>query len=488
MTGPIRPRETYIAKPSLSSLLRQTKRVRYYSLRGGNPALIVAAPRKEDIRAILKLAVPVITVQLGLMLMGVVDTMVVGRVSAVALAAVALGNLTTMTVSSFGMGVLFALDPLVSQAMGAGDRASVRRSVQRGMLIGMILCIPTGLILLPGEFVLPLLQQPSEVIPVAASYARIRILGLPPFFAFIVLRQTLQAMRNLRPIVQTTILANIINLVADYALVFGWGPIPAMGPLGSAWATTGIRWIVLFGLLVVARHDLAPLLWPLDPGSWKKRPLWNTFRLGLPIGVQIQLEFLVFGVVALLMGRLGPVAMAAHQVAINLASLTFMVPVGFSAAASVLIGQAIGERDPATLRRRVSAALLCGTAFMSMTAVLFLSIPGPLAALYSNVDGVLSLALLLIPIAGVFQIFDGIQVVSAGILRGMGDTRAPMLVNIAGFWLCGLPVSLHLAFVRDYGPQGLWWGLVVGLGAVAFFLVLRIISRLKGELVRVQVE
>jgi len=445
-------------------------------------------PGRKDVLEIAGLALPVITVQLGLMLMGVVDTMVVGRVSAAALAAVALGNMTVMTVSSFGMGVLFALDPLVSQAAGAGDMISVRRAVQRGMLIGLILCIPTGMVLLPGRLILPLLQQPPEVIPIASSYAQIRILGLIPFFAFIVMRQTLQALQNLKPIVQTTIVANIINLGADYALVFGWGPIPAMGPLGSAWATTGIRWIVFILLVFIARRDLVPLLWPLDPESLKKKPLLKTLRLGVPIGVQIQLEFMVFGVVALLMGRLGSVAMAAHQVAINLASLTFMVPVGFSAAASVLVGQAIGSGERDVLHRRVSAALLCGAGFMSMTAFLFLKFPGFLAGLYSNVDAVISLAVLLIPIAGVFQVFDGIQVVSAGILRGMGDTRAPMLVNIAGFWLCGLPISLYLAFGRNYGARGLWWGLVAGLGAVAFFLILRIRHQLGRDILRLRVD
>ncbi len=445
-------------------------------------------PEREDLKAILKLALPVIAVQLGLMLMGVVDTMVVGRVSAVALAAVALGNLATMTISSFGMGVLFALDPLVSQAVGAGDKNSIRRSVQRGMLIALLLCFPTAIALLPGNLVLPLLQQPAEVIPIASSYAQIRILGLLPFFGFVVLRQTLQAMQKLKPIVHTTLLANIVNLGADYALVFGWGPIPALGPLGSAWATTGIRWVVFFILIYIARRDLGPVLWPLDPESYRPRSLINTFKLGLPIGIQIQLEFLVFGVVGLLMGRLGSAAMAAHQVAINLASLTFMVPVGFSAAASVLVGHAVGAGEDAELRRRITASLFCGAAFMSTTAALFLLIPRELARLYTNVDAVIGIAILLIPIAGVFQVFDGIQVVSAGILRGMGDTRAPMVMNLVGFWLCGLPVSLYLAFGRDHGAQGLWWGLVVGLGAVALFLLLRIASRLRGEIRRVEVE
>jgi len=436
----------------------------------------------------LGLAGPVVAVQVGLMLMGVVDTMVVGRLSAEALASVALGNLTVLSVAAFGMGLLMAMDPLVAQAFGAHDTVGVRRSVQRGLILAAVVSIPSGLVLLPGEWVLPWLRQPAEVIPVAAGYARIAIPALPAFFAFVVLRQTLQAMEKMRPIVVTIIVANLFNLVADAALVFGWGPIPSMGALGSAWATTAGRWLLLISLAIVARHEILPLLRPFDRESFKLGPLWKIVVLGAPIGLQIQLEFAAFGVVALLMGGFGAVEMAAHQVAINLASLTFMVPLGVGAAAAVRVGQAVGAGDEDGVRRAASAALVCGAGFMVLTGGLFIGMPGILAAAYTSVSEVLVLAVVFIPIAGFFQIFDGIQVVSGGILRGMGDTRVPVLVNVVGFWCLGIPTSLVLAFRAGLGPPGLWWGLVVGLGAVAAFLLIRIAWLLRRGFDRVVVD
>ncbi len=436
----------------------------------------------------LRLAAPVVVVQVGLMLMGVVDTMVVGRLSAQALAAVALGNLTVLSVAAFGMGLLMALDPLVAQAVGAGDTGTVRRSVQRGMILAALISVPSGLILLPGEWVLLFLRQPAEIIPVAAGYARIAILALPSFFAFVVLRQTLQALEKMRPIVLTIVIANIFNLGADWVLVFGWGPIPAMGALGSAWATTASRWLLLITLALMARKELGPLVWPFEKEILSWKPLWQTIRLGAPIGLQIQLEFAAFGVVALLMGGFGTIEMAAHQVAINLASLTFMVPLGVGAAAAVRVGVAVGAGNTEGVRRETTAALICGAGFMVLTGALFIGAAGPLASAYTSVPEVLTLAVIFIPIAGFFQVFDGIQVVSAGILRGMGDTRSPVIINLLGFWLLGMPVSLALAFKTDLGPAGLWWGLVAGLGAVAAFLLLRIARQLRSEQRRVVIE
>jgi len=323
---------------------------------------------------------------------------------------------------------------------------------------------------------------------VAAGYARIAILALPAFFAFVVLRQTLQALEKMRPIVVTIIVANIFNLGADWALVFGWGPFPAMGALGSAWATTAGRWLLLITLALMARKELGPLLWPFEKEILRWKPLWQTIRLGAPIGLQIQLEFAAFGVVALFMGGFGTVEMAAHQVAINLASLTFMVPLGVSAAAAVRVGLAVGGGNADAIRREATAALFCGAGFMVLTGALFIGAAGPLASAYTSVPEVLAMAVIFIPIAGFFQVFDGIQVVSAGILRGMGDTRAPVIINLLGFWLMGMPISLALAFRTSLGPAGLWWGLVAGLGVVAVFLLLRIGRQLRSTQLRVIVE
>lgn len=444
-------------------------------------------PRRADIEAMVRLAVPVVVVQVGMMLFGVVDTMVVGRLSSQALASVALGHVAVITVSSFGVGVLLGIDPLLNQALGARDRNAFRRAVQRGFIIAAALMIPSTLFLLPVGPALHLLRQPAETIPLAAAYAHISIPGLLPFYGWVVLRLAMQAMGRLRPIVATVVAVNLFNLVADWALVFGAGPIPQLGPLGSAWASTIARTLLFVILLIVDRKDLWPLL-RFERASLQWRPLVRTARLGLPIGFNLQLEIIAFSVIALLMGGLGTTSMAAHQVAINLASLTFMVPLGVSQATAVRVGNAIGACRGGGARRAASSGLILGAGFMTLTAALFIGLPELLARAYTSVDGVILLAATLIPIAGFFQVFDGLQVVAAGVLRGAGDTRAPLVVNILGFWLVGLPTSLLLGFQFGFGPQGLWWGLVVGLGAVAAFLLARVAWRLRGEIRRVEVE
>jgi len=225
----------------------------------------------------------------------------------------------------------------------------------------------------------------------------------------------------------------------------------------------------------------------VDREALRLRPLLAMMRLGAPIGVQIQLELAAFAVIGLLMGGLGTIEMAAHQVAINLASLTFMVPLGVASAAAVKVGHAVGRSDGPGVGRAAASALACGVGFMACTAVAFLGLPRALAGAYTSDGAVVALAAALIPIAGVFQVFDGVQVVSSGILRGLGDTRAPMVVNVLGFWLVGLPVSLGLGFSLGLGPRGLWWGLVAGLAAVAGLLLLRISRRLSHQVARVVV-
>jgi MATE family multidrug resistance protein len=211
-------------------------------------------------------------------------------------------------------------------------------------------------------------------------------------------------------------------------------------------------------------------------------------RLGLPIGGQHVLEFGAFALVALMMGWMGTRQMAGHQIAINLAALTFMVPLGVGDAASVLVGQAVGRGDQAGTRGAARAALMLGVVFMSFTAAIFLCFPYHLARWYSREPDVVSVAALLIPIAGVFQVFDGLQVVSGGVLRGAGDTRAPMLINLVGYWGLGLPVSGYLGFALGQGPAGLWWGLVLGLAVVAVALLFRVRSRLARPQSRVVID
>jgi MATE family multidrug resistance protein len=445
-------------------------------------------PRTRDLRELLLLALPVTAVQLGMMAMGVVDSIMVGHVSPAALAAVALGNVYYFGASIFGMGALMALDPVVAQAVGAGDNEGVARGVQRGMVIAVLLTIPTSLILLPAPAVLTFLRQPPDVAPLAGAYAQVCIPGTIGVFAFIVLRQSLQALGRMREILLTILVANLLNAVLNWILIYGRAGFPAMGAVGSAWASTIARLFMALMLPAIAWPLLRQTVLPLRRAALDWGPLVRMLRLGAPIGAQHQLEYGVFGVVGLLMGSMGTTAVAGHQVALNLASITFMVPLGISIAAAVVVGHAVGRNDPVSAWESAQSALLIAIGFMTATALCFLFLPGPLARVYTNAPEVLVIATQLIPLAGVFQVFDGIQVTSIGILRGLGDTRTPMITGILGFWLLGLPVSLVLAFGLDYGARGLWWGLVFGLVVVAIFLLARVRWKLRQPLARVVID
>jgi MATE family multidrug resistance protein len=450
-------------------------------------AIPARSPReawRAELAATRRLAVPVATVQVGLMLMGVVDTMMVGRISAAALAAVALGNLYVFNVTALATGMLLALDPIVAQAVGARDQDAIGHGVQRGVLLALLLSVPTALAMLPAAAVLRALGQPPEVIGPASRYVLLSIPAIPAFLGFVVLRQTLQALGQTRAIVLTIVVANLLNVVLDWAMIFGRLGLPPLGTDGSAIATTLARWAMALLLLGSAWPRLRPAFRPWHRDSARPGALWRLARIGVPIGLQQLLEFSAFGTIGLLMGRLGTVAMAGHQATINLASLTFMVPLGVGAAAAVRVGHAVGAGDAEGARRAARASMVWGVGFMLVSAAVLLLAPRALAALYSPDPAVIAIAATLIPLAGIFQVFDGLQVVSLGVLRGVGDTRVPMIVNVVGFWLVGLPVGAWLGLSRGMGPAGLWLGLVVGLVAVGLVLGLRVRHRLAGEVRR----
>ena len=295
----------------------------------------------DELRALVRLALPIAAVQLGLMAMNTVDVMMVGRLSEEALAAVTLGNLWVWGLTIFCMGVVMAADPLISQAMGAGDSAGVTRTVQRGLCIAVLLFVPSALLVLPVDRVLAFFQQPPEVIPDATAYARISIPSILPVLIFTLFRQVLQASGITGPLVLTILLTNGINFGLNWLLIFGnWG-FPALGVVGSAWATVVSRWATVLLLGMIAWRHLGQHLWPLRPATWRAKPLLAMVSLGLPIGFQFLLEIGAFAATGLLMGYLGTRQVAGHQVALNLAALTFMVPMGISIAASVRVGRAV---------------------------------------------------------------------------------------------------------------------------------------------------
>jgi MATE family multidrug resistance protein len=445
-------------------------------------------PRRAELRPMLRLAIPVVVIQVGMMAMGVVDTIMVGHISALALAAVALGNLYFFGLAVFAMGTLMVLDPVVAQAVGARDRPAIARAVQRGVLLAALLAIPTAVLLTVAAPMFALAGQPAEVVPLAAAYAVRTAPGVLPFLLFIVFRQSLQAMRRTAPIVVAIIAANLANGALNWVLIFGHLGFPALGVVGSAWATSISRGLLILVLWLAAHRQLNPLLFPVRREIWRLEPLGRMLRLGVPIGAQHVLEFGAFALVALMMGWIGTREMAGHQIAINLAALTFMVPLGVGDAASVLVGQAVGRDDVGGTRSAARAALACGLVFMTLTGAVFLTLADELARLYTRDVEVIAVAVVLLRIAGVFQVFDGLQVVAAGILRGLGDTRAPMLICLLGYWVLGIPLSGYLAFAANQGPPGLWWGLVLGLGVVATMLLLRLRVRLAQRQARVVID
>lgn len=463
-----------------------------------HPSQTVTRTRREELAALARLGGPIVLVQFGMTAMNLVDVAMLGRHAPDSLPAMALGNTLAWAAQMFGIGAVTAVDPLLAQAVGAGDHSAIPRLLGRGLLLAGLLAVPTMAVLVPAATWLHAFGQPAALVGEAATYARLQALGVVPWLGYSVLRSLLSARARLAPQVVTIAAGNALNLVLDRLLIFGAFGLPALGAAGAAWATVACRWLMLAGLLWFGRRELWPHLRALAAPAVRRAaaargPLLRLLRLGAPIGGQFVLEMGVFATTAFLIGRLdaergndgiGP-GLGGHQIALQLASLSFMVPLGVGIAASVRVGWAVGRRDLPAARRAAAAALQIGGTVMAGFMLAFLTLPHALAAALSEHPAVVAVGASLIPIAGVFQIGDGLQVVAIGCLRGLGDTRSPLLANAVGFWLIGLPLGAWLAFDCQRGPAGLWWGLVVGLFsvAVAVLLVLRLrLARLRERL------
>jgi MATE family multidrug resistance protein len=404
--------------------------------------------------------------------MGVVDTIMLGHLSAQALAAGALGHISTIVFLMAGAGVLTALDPLVAQAHGAGDAPAISAHLQRGIVLALALAVPLAFVFWDIRELLRLLGQPAAILGDAAAYVRATLWGTPAFFLFFAFRQPLQAMHVL------------VNVLGNWILIFGHLGVPALGPAGSAYATSLSRWVMLFYLVYAARRTLARYWEGFTAEAVSVRRHLRLLRIGLPIGALNALELGLFVGVALLMGRMGVEALGGHQIAINLASLSFMVPLGISGAAAARVGNAIGRDDMPGARRSAAACLLLGMGVMVFFALLYGLLPVQLAKLYTSDSAVIAMAATLLPIAAVFQVLDGAQVVAAGVLRGAADTTFPAVMAILGFWGIGFPFSWYLGFRAGWGPAGLWWGFTAGLAAVTLLYGLRIFLRFRGHIAR----
>ncbi|MEM7352447.1 MAG: MATE family efflux transporter [Acidobacteriota bacterium] len=438
---------------------------------------------RHEADAVVRLAAPVVLVQVGMMLMGTVDAMMLGRHSELALAAGALGNSVSFGLISFPMGILMVLDPLIAQAYGAERHGRVARHFKRGLVLAAALSIPLSLAMWRTDGVLRIVGQKPEIIAESAAYIRTLIWGNLPFLLFIAFRQSLQAMSQVRPAAIAIVIANLFNVLANYGLIFGNFGLPALGVVGSAYATSLSRCVMFLCVTLLAW----PLLRPYLRGSWRAPmvagPFWQKLRLGVPIGVHTSLEMWLFVSVALMMGNLGARELAAHQIALSMASLSFMVPLGISGAAATRVGNAIGRLDPAGARRAAAVSLALGAGVMSISALTFWLAPAHLSRLFTNEAGVIAVAVTLLPIAAAFQVFDGLQVVSLGALRGAADTRFPALIALIGFWFLGLPLAAYLGYQTELGPRGLWWGITLGLSSVAILLLFRLRQRFTSPLV-----
>ena len=413
----------------------------------------------------LALATPLVIAEVGWVSMGTVDTLMVGRLGAQSIAAAGLASMIFFTVAVFSMGLLLGLDPLVAQAFGAGRLDECHRWLVAGVWTAIGISLPSVGAVYALRAALVVWGLPAEVMVLTQLYLGVLVWSLPPFLFYVAFRRYLQAINIVRPVTTTLIVANAVNAAANWMLIFGHFGAPALGLRGSAFATVIARSFMAAALLaVILAHEahMTPRLrdTPLALDLSRIRPL---VRIGLPAAGQVLFEVGVFALATALAGRVSADALAANQIALNMASLTFMVPYGIGSAGAVRVGHAIGRRDLVAARAAGWTAIALGVAFMALASSVFLTFPAALVRAYTTDEGVIAIGVALLFVAAIFQLFDGLQGVTTGVLRGAGDTRTPMLWNLGGHWFVGLPLGYLLCFHLGRGVVGLWWGLSVGL-------------------------
>lgn len=444
---------------------------------------------RRELPPMLRLAVPVVFAELGWMSMGVVDTIMVGPLGPEAIAAAGIGTSVHMAFAIFGMGLLLGLDTLVSQSLGARQIDECHRWLINGLALAILLAIPVMLVCLGVHAALPSFGFHPQVLPELRRYFFVILWSTPLLLVYAALRRHLQGMHLVQPVMFALVSANLVNAGANWVLIYGELGAPPLGVVGAAWATVISRaYMAAVLLLAVVRHDR----WTrADIGRLSRRIDRRSFaallRLGLPAASTVTLEVGVFASATVLAGRLDPVAAASHQIALNIAALAFMVPLGLASAGAVRVGHAVGAADPPRAAAAGWTAIALGVLFMAAAAVAFILVPRTLIGVFTRDEAVLALGTTLLLVAAIFQLFDGLQGVATGVLRGVADTRTPMITNLTAHWLCGLPIGYTLCFTVGLGVIGLWIGLSTGLiiaGAVLVYAWHRKVVRLR-ELVPV---
>jgi MATE family multidrug resistance protein len=421
----------------------------------------------------LTLAGPVVTAELGWVAMGVVDTMIVSRLGAEAVGAVGLGSMVFITVAVFGMGLLLGLDTLVARAYGADDLDGCHRALFQGLYLAVGFTPLLALAVFCTSPMLAILGINPAVLREAGPYLRATAWGVGPLLIFAALRRYLQATSRVGAVTFALVSANLVNAVGNWMLIYGRLGAPAMGVEGSGWATTLARLylaLVLIGYIVWDdRRNPAGL----TQASWQPDPIRLRYllALGFPAALHVTLETGVFALATALAARLDAVSLAAHQVVLNVSSVTFMIPFGLASAGAVRVGHALGRGDPSAAARAGWATLGLAVAFMTASSVTFGFFPEAILGAFTDDPRVLSLGVTLMLLAAFFQPFDGLQGVTTGNLRGTGDTHTPMTTNLIAYWCLGLPLGYALAFPSGMGVVGLWLGLSLGIVVSGSFLL-----------------
>jgi multidrug resistance protein, MATE family len=444
---------------------------------------------RAELPPMLRVAIPVVLAELGWMAMGVVDTIMVGPLGPEAIAAAGVGTSLHMAFAIFGMGLLLGLDTLVSQAFGAKHFDECRRWLVHGVALALLLTPPLVLVCAATYVAIPALGFHPAVEPLLREYYGVIIWSSPLLLLYGAFRRYLQGMHIVQPIMFALVSANLVNAGANWVLIYGTLGLPAMGVAGAALATVISRGYMAAALLVAIVvydrwrvSDIRPLIGHLERASFRR-----VLRLGFPAASTVALEVGVFASATALAGKLDPISAASHQIALNIAALAFMVPLGLASAGAVRVGHAVGAGDARRAAAAGWTAILLGVAFMVIAATTFILIPRTLIGFFTRDESVLALGSSLLFIAAVFQLFDGLQGVATGVLRGVADTRTPMITNLAAHWFFGLPVGYTLCFVLGVGVTGLWIGLSTGLiiaGVVLLYVWHRRIRALQHVLER----
>ncbi len=431
----------------------------------------------------LHLAIPVVISQIGQISVSLVDNMMVGHVGTTELAASSFANNVFMLGMFFGMGITFGITPLVGNSFGNGKIDEVVVWLKNGIFTHLSAAFVLWLVMFGVYFVLPLLGQPAEVTELAKPYFLLLCASYVPFMLFFSFKQFLEGIGNTKIAMHITIAANLINIFFNYLLIYGKFGFPEMGLNGAGVGTLISRFAmpVLFVFYIVKNPGLKRYFVLAHIEVFDRQKIISILKIGIPIAFQIIVEGIAFSIGAIMMGWLGKVPLAAHQVAIGLASFTYMISLGVSQANTIRVSHQMGVKDYKALKMAAFASTQLVLMFMSLMGVVFILGRNILPFLFTVDPEVIGIASGLLIIAAIFQVFDGLQVVMLSTLRGMADVKLPMFIAFFAYLFLGIPTSYFLAFKLMMGPQGIWYGYLIGLGTAGILFYLRFQHNLKKE-------